>query len=345
MTEKVRIGKRWVGKDYPTFIVAEIGGNFTKTSEGLRLIRAAVSAGADAVKLQTFRAETVTTRGAVYDMENTGKVSQFDLLRRYELSVDAHRALFEYARKKKILLFSTPAHPTDVDFLETFDVPVYKIGSDDVTNHLLLRTVGEKRKPVILATGMCTLEETSAAVRVLNRSGAKGIVLLHCVTSYPTYPREANLKAIATLAKTFQVPVGFSDHTLGIDVTLGAIALGACMIEKHFTLDKGAKGPDHRISLEPQEFEALVKGARRIEDALGDGRKRPAASEIPNRKNNRKSVVTVRPIKEKEKIRREMVDVKRPGYGIQPSELERVIGMRVKRNIEADEVLTWNLLY
>ena len=341
----VRIGKRLVGKGCPAFIVAEIGGNFTTTAEGIRFIDAAVSAGAEAVKLQTFRAVTVTTRRAVYDMENTGKVSQFNLLKRYELSSEAHRILFEYARKKKIFLFSTPAHPTDVDFLETFDVPVYKIGSDDVTNHLLLRYVGKKRKPVILATGMCTLEETAAAVQVLTRAGAKGIVLLHCVTSYPTHPREANLKAMATLAKTFQVPVGFSDHTLGIDITLGAIALGACAIEKHFTLDKGAKGPDHRISLEPKEFEALVKGARRIEAALGDGRKRPAPSEIPNRKNNRKSVVTIQPIKEKEKIRREMVDVKRPGYGIQPSELERVIGMRVKRNIGADEVLTWNLLY
>jgi sialic acid synthase SpsE len=326
-----------------SYMVAEIGGNFTTFEEARKLIDAAAECGVDAVKLQTFRAETLASRSAVFDMENTGIASQFGLFRKYQIDAQLHADIFAYAERKGLDWFSTPSHASDVDLLETRGVGAHKIGSDDATNLPFLRYVARTGKPVILSTGMCTLEEVHEAVDAIVGEGNEQVIILHAVTSYPTHGENVNLGAMKALMRAFPTfDVGYSDHTLTPVAALCAVAMGARMIERHFTIDKQAEGPDHRLSADPVEMKWLVDAIRSFELMRGCGIKQPADSEATTRINNRKSVVLNRDVPGGHRLSAEDVAVKRPGTGIAPKHVDQVIGRRVVAAMKADAVLQWS---
>lgn len=325
------------------YIIAEIGGNFTTFAEACRLIDEATACGVDAVKLQTYRAATVASKVAVFDMENTGITSQYELFRRYEIGAELHEQVFAYAESKGLDWFSTPSHPEDVDLLESLGVGAHKIGSDDAVNLPLLRHVARTGKPIFLSTGMCTLEDVREAVDAILGEGNDRLVLLHAITSYPTHSEHVNLRAMQTLKEAFpQLDVGYSDHTLSPTACLCAVAMGASVIERHFTYDKAADGPDHRLSADRAEMSWLVAAVRDFEVMRGNGIKRPADSEKTTRLNNRKSVVASRVLKAGEVVTRQDLAIKRPGTGIAPKWLDQVVGRRVLHDLQEDAVLTWD---
>jgi N,N'-diacetyllegionaminate synthase len=329
-----------------TFIIAEAGVNHNGSLEiAERLVDAAQSCGADAVKFQTFKAERLVTRNASkadYQKRTTGGGdSQFDMLRRLELSDAEFGKLIHRCSQRGIEFLSSPFDEDSADLLETLGVTTFKIPSGEITNLPLLRHVARKGMPVILSTGMCTLGEVEEAVEIFRVAGTPRVVLLHCVTEYPAPYQEINLNAMRTLHASFGLDVGYSDHTLGIEIPVAAVAMGAAVIEKHFTLDTGMEGPDHRASLDPAQFRAMVEAIRNVERSLGDGIKRPAPCELKNMEIARKSIVAAAEIAEGEVITREKLAIKRPGHGIQPKELDRLLGLRAGRAIAKDDVLTW----
>lgn len=325
------------------YIIAEIGGNFTTLEQAKRLIDEAAACGADAVKLQTYRAETLSSKAAIFDMENTGVTSQFNLFRKYEIAAALHHEVFAYAESKGLDWFSSPSHQSDVDVLEKCGVGVHKIGSDDAVNLPFLRYVARTGKPMILSTGMCTLDEVRESVEAIQVEGNKQLILLHAITSYPTHPENVNLLAMKTLKEAFpDLDVGYSDHTLSPVACLCAVAMGARVIERHFTYDKKADGPDHMLSADPQEMKWLVDAIRAFEVMRGSGIKQPADSEENTRRNNRKSVVLQRALKAGQAIAMDDIAVKRPGYGIQPKFYEALAGRKVKRDLAQDAVLGWD---
>lgn len=325
------------------YIIAEIGGNFTTLDQAKRLIDAAHGCGVDAVKLQTYRADTITSAKAIFDMENTGVVSQYDLFKKYEVDEALHHEVFKYAESKRLDWFSTPSHATDVDLLEKCGVGAHKIGSDDAVNLPFLRYVARTGKPVLLSTGMCTLEEVRESVDAILAEGNEQLILLHAITNYPTHPENVNLAAMQTLMQAFpQLDIGYSDHTLSPIACLSAVAMGARVIEKHFTYDKKADGPDHMLSADPAEMKWLVDAVRSFEIMRGSGIKRPAESEKITRRNNRKSIVLGRNVKAGERLTEDDITVKRPGYGIAPKYFEQVSGRRMAKDMHKDAVLTWN---
>lgn len=324
------------------YIIAEIGGNFTTFDQARDLIDAAASCGVDAVKLQTYRAETIASRTAVFDMENTGIASQFDLFRKYEIDAKLHREVFDYAESRDLDWFSTPSHATDVDLLEACGAGAHKIGSDDAANLPFLRYVARTGKPMLLSTGMCTLQEVREAVDAILAEGNEQLTILHAITSYPTHPDNVNLAAIQTLMREFpQLGVGYSDHTLTPVASLCAVAMGACMIERHFTLDKNADGPDHQLSADPVEMKWLVDAIRSFEVMRGSGVKRPADSEATTRLNNRKSIVLERDVAAGQRLTLADLAVKRPGSGIAPKYLDQVVGRTLAVAMTPDAVLRW----
>lgn len=331
------------GKSDRIYIVAEIGGNFTDYETAVRLIDQAKKSGADAVKLQTYRGATVASRLAVFDMENTGVVSQLEYFKKFEISEELHQRIFEYAKEKGLDIFSTPAHITDVEMLERLGVDVYKIGADDVTNIPFLKNIAKLHKPIMLSTGMCIMQEIHDAVNAILEEGNNQIAIMHVVSLYPTRPEHVNLEAIHTLQREFpQFTIGYSDHTLGVDSCIFAAVMGAKVIEKHFTYDKAADGPDHMLSATCEEMKQLVDKVRLFEQMKGNGIKLPMGDEVKNRKNNRKSIVSVRAIKQGERIEEKDIDIKRPGTGIAPKYKEMIIGKRAARDIEEDFLLQWS---
>lgn len=327
------------------YIIAEIGGNFTTWAEARKLIDEAANCGVDAIKLQTYRAATLATRDALFDMENTGVTSQYELFRRFEIDESLHRQVFEYAEFKGLDWFSTPSHQTDVDMLERLGVGAYKIGSDDAVNLPFLRHIASLGKPVILSTGMCTLNEVRDSVAAMQLQSSCPIMLMHAVTSYPTHPEHVNLAAMRTLMQAFpNLPIGYSDHTVTPVAALAAAAMGARLVERHFTWDKTAQGPDHQLSSDPAEMRWLVSSIREFERMRGSGIKEPAACETVTRRNNRKSVVLARAVPKGRRLEAADLTVKRPGTGIEPRHLEAVIGRQPRRALKEDEVLTWELL-
>lgn len=342
--QAIQVVNKFIGPGQPVFVIAEVGVNHNGDLKMARaLIDVAVEAGADAVKFQTFRADRLATPDAPkaeYQLRTTGdEESQLEMLRRLELSADAHRELQSYCRERGIIFLSTPFDEEAVDLLDSLGVPAFKISSGDVTNSPLLEHVASKGKPIILSTGMSELSEVIEAVSVLHTEGCENPVLLHCVTDYPADPADVNLRAMATMSSAFDVPVGFSDHTEGIDVALAAVALGACVIEKHFTLDRSLPGPDHRASLEPAELRELVRSIRRVETALGNGRKVPTASEAETAKVARRSLVAARDIPAGATLKRDMVVLRRPGTGLSPAMLNGLLGLRAVREIAAGTLL------
>lgn len=345
MVSELRVAGRVIGPGHPCFIVAEAGVNHNGDVDiARRLIDVAVQAGADAVKFQTFKAERVLAVDAPkadYQIERTGRgESQLAMAKRLELPFDAFRQLSDYCYQQRSLFLSTPFDEESADFLAALGVPLFKIPSGELTNLSLLAHVARYGRPMIVSTGMSTLNEVEAAVRTIEGEGNQTLALLHCTSSYPADPAESNLRAMETLRTTFGCPVGYSDHTPGLDVALAAAALGACIIEKHVTLDRTLPGPDHRASLEPNELCALVAGIRRVESALGDGIKRPTAGEMNTRAVARRSVVAARPLDAGRTIRPEDLAAKRAAVvGLSPARMPELIGRKLLRPLDADAVL------
>lgn len=338
----VKVGNKIIGDNNPTYIIAEIGGNFLNFKDAASLIDLAVDAGVDAVKLQTFQAETIASKSAVYDMPNTGNANQFELFKKYEIDFEMHKDIWEYCHDKKVPVFSTPSHIRDIELLARLDCPVYKVGSDDAVNIPFLEEVADAGKPIILSTGMCTINEVRESVSAILSRGNADLILLHCVTNYPADPAHSNLKCIQAMKKEFGLPVGYSDHTTGTACCIGAAALGANIIEKHFTYDKNAEGPDHILSADPEEMKQIVEYVRTIESSMGDGVKRPSDGERTTRINNRKSIVSTRDIPQGTSITKDMIAIKRPGYGIQPKFIEQVAGRVARKNIKSEEPIYWD---
>ena len=328
------------------FIIAEAGVNHNGSlAKACQLIDVAAACGCDAVKFQTFRTEEVISKNAPkarYQKATTSKnESQFDMVKKLELDTAAHQLLKARCRKKGILFLSTPFDGPSIDLLDSLGVPLFKIPSGEITNFPYLKKVALKKKPLILSTGMSTLKEVKQAVQEIFKTGNRQLALLHCVTAYPAVLEQSNLRAMLTLRKTFGLPVGYSDHTLGIDATLAAVALGAQIIEKHFTLDKKLPGPDHKASLEPKELKEMVQRIRSIEQALGDGIKQPVYCELENMMIARKSLVAARPLQKDQRITLADVAIKRPGNGLAPGLMGRVIGKKLRCDIKQDELLRW----
>ena len=327
------------------FIIAEAGVNHNGSIElAFALVDAARQAGADAVKFQTFKAERLATAKAPkagYQIENTGgDESQLEMLKRLELSPEAHQALIRHCKKKRIHFLSTPFDEQSADFLDGLGVELFKVPSGEITNLPFLAHVAKKGKPIILSTGMSSLGEVRKAVRVIEREGNGHLVILHCVSNYPADPADANLRAMATLEASFHHPAGFSDHTEGIEIPLAAAALGAKVIEKHFTLDRNLPGPDHRASLEPAELAAMVRGIRKVEAALGTGKKTPASAELDTARVARKSLVAAVEIPRGGVLTPAMIDVKRPGTGLAPALKPDLIGRKAGRTISEGALFT-----
>lgn len=343
----VRLAGRQVGKGAPVFVIAEAGVNHNGDVELARqLVDVAAAASADAVKFQTFRADRVASvhaPKAAYQVDITDAAeTQLEMLRRLELSPEDHREIQSHCDELGVIFLSTPFDEESVDLLDSLGMPAFKVGSGEITNLPFLEYVARKGKPVILSTGMADLVEVEEAVRVIRRVGNEQVVLLHCVSNYPANPADANLRAMQTLAAAFGTPVGYSDHTAGVEVALAAVALGAAVIEKHFTIDRGQPGPDQRASLEPAELQVLVRGIRIVEAALGSGRKVPAASELSNRTIVRRSVAAASEIPAGTILLRQMLTALRPGSGISPARLDSVVGRRVKHDLRPGQLLSWD---
>lgn len=345
----VSIAGRPIGPEHPCLVIAEAGVNHNGDLDlARRLVDMAAEAGADAVKFQTFKAERLVTSGAQkaeYQRRHTSATeSQFDMLRRLELTSDAHRELQARCRARNVLFLSTPFDEDSADFLESLDVPAFKIPSGEITNLSFVAHVARKRRPMIVSTGMAYLHEVEAAVRTIRETGNSDIVLLHCVSNYPAAPGDANLRAMHTMAATFGLPVGYSDHTEGIEVALAAAVLGACVVEKHLTLDRALPGPDHQASLEPGEMKAMVRGIRIVQEALGHGRKEPAASEAAIAQVARRSLVAARDLVAGTMLAEGDIAVRRPGTGLPPARRADLVGRAVRVDVKAGTPLVPEML-
>lgn len=327
------------------FIIAEAGVNHNgDLGLAKALIDVAYEAGVDAIKFQSFKAEKLVAKHAkkaAYQQETTGnEESQFEMLKKLELDIEAHQMLMDYAKEKELMFLSTPFDLESIELLEELGLPLYKIASGELTNLPYLKRIAQKHKPVIVSTGMATLEEVEACLAVLRTNGASDITVLHCNTEYPTPVIDVNLRAMDTLREKLGVRVGYSDHTLGIEMPIAAVAMGAVVIEKHITLDKNMEGPDHRASLEPQELKQMVQAIRNVECAMGTGLKVPSASELKNKEVARKSIVAATVIKKGELLTEENLTVKRPGTGLSPMLWDEVIGTYATKDFEEDELIT-----
>lgn len=330
-----------------TIIIAEAGVNHNGSIElAKQLVDKAVLAGVDYIKFQTFKASKLVTKAAKqaeYQQKNIGKEgdSQFQMLKKLELSPEDHEVLIAYCKDKGIKFFSTAFDFDSIEYLHSLDLGLWKVPSGEVTNYPFLKRVAAYNEKTILSTGMCEMSDVRAAVEALYKNGLskENLILLHCNTEYPTPFEDVNLKAMDALRKEFGVEVGYSDHTKGIEVPIAAVALGATVIEKHFTLDKNMEGPDHKASLEPVELKAMVSAIRNIEQAIGTGVKTASASERKNIGVVRKSIVAACSIKKGDAFTEENLTVKRPGTGISPMRWEEVIGKKATKDYEEDELI------
>lgn len=325
-------------------IIAEAGVNHNgDINLAKKLIEQAAKAGADVVKFQTFKANScvsVSAKKAKYQLETTAKEeSQLEMIQKLELSYESHFELMKHCKKHDIIFLSTPFDLESVEFLRGLDLPYFKIPSGEITNLPYLKAVAKCKKRVLLSTGMANLGEIEAALTILRKNGTRNITLLHCNTEYPTPFEDVNLNALKTLKEAFKLEVGYSDHTEGIVASLGAVALGAVVIEKHFTLDKTMEGPDHRASLEFEELRALCKGIRELEKALGSGIKKASKSEAKNKIIARKSLIAKCIIQKGEKFSEQNLTTKRPGSGISAMRYEEYLGKRALKTYKKDELI------
>jgi N-acetylneuraminate synthase/N,N'-diacetyllegionaminate synthase len=330
---KIRIGDSIIGTGEPTFIIAEAGINHNGNIElAKKLIQEAVNAGADAVKFQMFKTEEFCSKNTEY----------FDLFKALEFSEGEWIEIAEFAKDIGIIFTASVFGEESADLLDKVGSPVYKVASGDLTHLPLLNYVARKNKPIILSTGMSTIGEIEEAICEIYKTGNQQVVLLHCVSNYPTKYEETNLRVIQTLKDAFKVPVGFSDHTVGTIIPATAVAMGANIIEKHFTLDKNMRGPDHKLSLEPHEFKEMVENIRAVECSLGDEIKKPTKDEENVRKLARRSITAKVEIPEGSIITKDKIKMVRPGNGIEPKFIDLVVGRIAKKNITKDEAIKWD---
>jgi N,N'-diacetyllegionaminate synthase len=329
-----------------TFIIAEAGVNHNGSVDlAKKLIDVAVNAGANAVKFQTFKAKNLVAKSAPkasYQKQLTNKnESQFEMIKKLELSVEAHKELIAYCVEKNILFLSTPFDSESIDLLNKLGLDIFKIASGEITNLPYLKQIGRLNKKVILSTGMSDMNEIRDALEILIHAGTskQQITVLHANTQYPTAMQDVNLKAMLSIKETFDVAVGYSDHTLGVEVDIAAVAMGATVIEKHFTLDKTMLGPDHKASLEPLELKAMICSIRNIEMAFGDGVKVASASELENKSMARKSIVAKTSIKKGDYFDEKNLAVKRPGTGISPMLWDEVLGSKAGKDYQVDDLI------
>lgn len=329
------------------FIIAEAGVNHNGSIDcAKKLIDVASISGANAVKFQTFKTDNFVSKNAPksrYQSQNTKKnETQFNMLKKLELDIVAHKELISYCRKKKIIFLSSAFDQESIDVLNNLGLTIFKIPSGEITNLSYLEHIGRLNKKIILSTGMANIAEIKDALNVLIKSGTKkkNITVLHANTEYPTPMKDVNLRAMLTVGKKFNTSYGYSDHTLGIEVDIAAVALGATCIEKHFTLDKNMEGPDHKASIEPEELKAMVRSIRNIEIALGDGVKKPSKSEKKNIDIVRKSLFASKHIKKGDFFTKQNLTAKRPGNGLSPFKLKKLLGKKSKKNYKKDQQIT-----
>lgn len=325
-------------------IIAEIGANYGGMNVMQDMVREAQKCDVDMVKFQTYRAETIAMPGHYFTMEDGSKVSQFDFFKAHELTKEHHLVLNDLCASLGLAWTSTPSHITDIDLLEEFNLPCYKTGSDDLTNLPFLRAIAKKGRPMLVSTGMCSLEEIRMAVEAILAVGNEQLVLLHCVVSYPSRIEEANLKVIETLSKLFGLPIGLSDHTQDEFTSVLATQLGASVIEKHFTLDHALKLPDHEASLDPAQFRRLVERVRLVPIALGDGIKCILPSEQKWREAARKSVFAAKHISAGQVIEADDLMLRRPASGIHPHFFDTIVNQTALQDISANTALSWDML-
>ena len=329
-----------------TIIIAEAGVNHNGSIElAKKLVSAAANAKADFVKFQTFITEENITKYAekaeYQKNDNDDGVSQFEMIKQLELGHDAHKQLIEHCAKNSISFLSTPFDRESIDMLAKLNIPFYKIPSGEITNLPYLRHIGSMGKPIVMSTGMATLQEVEFAMNILLDAGVKkdDLTILHCNTEYPTPKEDVNLRAMLTMRDKLGVKMGYSDHTLGIEIPIAAVALGATVIEKHFTLDRNLSGPDHAASLEPNELKAMIDSIQNIEIAMGNGEKKPSLSEIKNIPIARKSIVAKKIIKKGEQFSEKNLTIKRPGTGISPMKWDAFIGKSSDREYQMDDLI------
>lgn len=342
-----KIGNKIVGDKYSCFIIAEAGVNHNgDINLAKKLVDTAKDAGVDAVKFQTFKSEKLVTgyaQMAKYQKDNIGEEdSQFNMLKKLELTYEDFVELKKYCDEKEIIFMSTPFDVESANFLNSIGMKAFKISSGDLTNIPLLEHVAEFKKPIILSSGMAVLGEIEDAIICLKNKGVEDIAVLHCTSNYPAALETVNLRAMNTIKNSFNIVGGYSDHTKGITIPIASAALGADIIEKHFTLDKNMEGPDHKASLEPVELKEMVKGIRETEISLGNGIKMFSGSEINTMQVARKSIVASRNIKKGEMIELKDLDYKRPGNGLSPKYYKELIGKKLMKDIEKDEQITFS---
>lgn len=346
----MKIKNKEIGTGKPCFVIAEAGVNHNgDMKKALALVDAAAQAGADAVKFQTFSADKIVTRladRAKYQKKNMPDVveTQWQMLKKLELTKESFTKLKAYADKKAIMFLSTPYDIPSIDMLYDLGVSAFKVSSAWITNLPFLTHMAKKGLPIIFSRGMSYEAEISEAIRTMKTAGAKDLILMHCHFNYPTDISDVNLRVLATLRDKFGLPTGFSDHTQGIVASLAAVALGAVAIEKHFTLDKSLPGPDHKASLDPKELKTMIKGIREVEQSLGKPEISVTKREAPMRLVSRTSLVSTAPIAKGTVIARSMIAIKRPGTGIMPKDLNQVIGKTAKTDIQADSLINWRQL-
>lgn len=330
---QICLGKKKIGPKYPTFVIAEAGVNHNGSLRiAKKLITKAKNCGADAIKFQTFKADDLSTKESKY----------YKILKNLELNYDYFAELSDFAKSSEILFLSTPFSLEAIDLLNKINVVAFKIASGDLTHLPLIKYAAKKRKPMLISTGMANIEEVKEAITAIESVKNNKIIILHSVSGYPYTLSEANLLTLNTLRKNFNYPVGFSDNGDKTLVPLVAVAMGANVIEKHFTLDKKMKGPDHRISSDPSEMKELIQKIRLIEEIRGDGIKKCQKSEFLVKINARRSLTALQSIEKNKKINESMIGIQRPGTGIAPKYLQKVLGKKAKRNLKEGRILKWN---
>lgn len=342
MLKDIKIGSRWVGKDHPVYIIAEAGVNHNGDVElALELVREARRIGADCVKFQTFKAASVVTKEAPkakYQLEVTDqKESQFEMLKKLELELSDYQRILDECEKEEIDFMSTPYSKSDADFLENLNVSSYKIASGQLIETSFLKYLAELGKPLILSTGMGTGDEVSQAIKVIKESGNDKLVLLQCTTNYPSAISDANVRAMESMGNDYDVLVGYSDHVPSNYAAYASVALGACIIEKHFTLDNDMEGPDHKASLNPKDFEEFINGIRSVEASLGSAVKKPTPIEVENAKGMRRSIVFASNLNVGHEVNERDFEFKRPATGMKPDKIYDLVGLKLKMDVLKDE--------
>lgn len=336
---KIKIGNKNIGNFLKPFIIAEIGTNFKNIQEAKKMILISSQSGADAVKFQTYKAETLAIPDATFPDDSGKIISQYDYFKKTELSEKNHYILFKYAKKHKILFISTPSSKEDVDFLDSLGVPAFKTGSDDLTNLSLLKYIAEKKKPMIISTGMSTIQDIKKSIDIIRKTGNNKIIFLHCTVGYPAKFEDVNIRSIKVLQKKFNYPIGFSDHTFGFIAPILATSFGSCIIEKHVSIDKSRGGPDNDVAIDIRHLKHMIKAINKAYVSLGSFKKRVQVSEQKWVKAARKSLFTTCDIKKGTIITENMLIAKRPGNGIKTSDIYKIVGKIAKRDLKKNQLL------